>query len=80
MFCSGLNMLCKEGFFFIYVRSTLLHLPPLRFHCVGDCLDRTQDCCDFGIDTKDALTTRLDLIHRTRLDLIRKHVMYVFML
>ncbi len=32
-----------------YVRySTLLYLPPLRFHCVGGCGDRTQDCCDFG--------------------------------
>ncbi len=30
----------------------------LRFHCVGGCWDRTQDCCDI-----DALTTRLDLIH-----------------
>ncbi len=25
--------------FFLY--STLLHLPPLRFHCVGGCWDRT---------------------------------------
>jgi hypothetical protein len=32
-----------------YVRySTLLYLPPLRFHCVGGYGDRTQDCCDFG--------------------------------
>ncbi len=23
--------------------SSLLHLPPLRFHCVGGCGDRTQD-------------------------------------
>jgi hypothetical protein len=28
---------------------TLLHLPLLRFHCVGECWDRTQDSCDFGI-------------------------------
>jgi hypothetical protein len=42
----------------------MLHLPPLRFHCVGGCWDRTQDCCDFGIGTQTlALTTRLDLIH-----------------
>ncbi len=38
----------KVGFlaiFYFYVRySTLLHLPPLRFHCVGGCWDRTQDC------------------------------------
>ncbi len=33
------------GFFFFYVRSsTLLHLPPLRFHSVGGCWDRNQDC------------------------------------
>jgi hypothetical protein len=37
--------------FYFYVRYlTLLHLLPLRFHCVGGCWDRTQDCCDFGID------------------------------
>jgi hypothetical protein len=36
-----------------YVRySTLLHLPPLRFHCAGGCWDRTQDCCDVGIDSQ----------------------------
>jgi hypothetical protein len=29
--------------------STLLHLPPLRFHCVGGCLDRNQDSYVFGI-------------------------------
>jgi hypothetical protein len=37
-------------FFFMYVLYlTLPHLPPLRFHCVGGCWDRTQDSCDFGI-------------------------------
>jgi hypothetical protein len=36
--------------FFIYRYSTLLHLPPFIFHCVGGCRDRFQDCCDFGID------------------------------
>ncbi len=58
-------------FFFLYVwYSTLLHLPPLRFHCVGGCWDRTQDICDNDIAwLSDALTTRLDLIH-TRLDVI----------
>ncbi len=42
----------KRGFldFFMFVLySTLLRLPPLRFHCVGGCWDRTQDSCDFGI-------------------------------
>jgi hypothetical protein len=37
--------------FFLYVLySTLLHLPPI--HCLGGCWDRTQDCCDFGIDSQ----------------------------
>jgi hypothetical protein len=30
---------------------TLLHLPPLRLHCVRGCWDQTQDCCFFGIGT-----------------------------
>jgi hypothetical protein len=34
----------KFGIYVLY--STLLHLPPLRFHCVGGCWDWTQDCCD----------------------------------
>ncbi len=38
---------------FLYVRySTRLHLPPLRFHCVGGCCDRTQYCCDYAIDSQ----------------------------
>jgi hypothetical protein len=32
--------------------STLVYLPPLRFHRVGECWDRIQDCCDFGIDSQ----------------------------
>jgi hypothetical protein len=36
-------------FIFSVLYSTLLHLPPHRFHCVGGCWDRTQDSCDFGI-------------------------------
>ncbi len=39
------------GFFYV-LNSTLLHLPPLRFHRGGDCWDRTQDCCDSGIDSQ----------------------------
>ncbi len=36
--------------FSFYVRySTLLHLPPLRFHFVGGCWDRSKDSCDYGI-------------------------------
>ncbi len=33
----------------------------LRFHCVGGCWDRTQDCCNLGM-TDRPLNTRLDLI------------------
>ncbi len=35
--------------FFKALYSTLLHLPPLRFHCLGGCWGRTLDFCDFGI-------------------------------
>jgi hypothetical protein len=38
-------------FFFYVLFSTLLHLPPLRFHCVEGCWDRTY-CCDFGIGSQ----------------------------
>ncbi len=37
------------GFSFYVRYSALLHLPPLRFLCVGRCWDRTQDSCDYGI-------------------------------
>ncbi len=41
----------EYGFFYV-LQSTLLHLPPLWFYCVGGCRDRTQDCCDFGIGSQ----------------------------
>ncbi len=48
--------------------STLLHLPPLRFHYVGGCWDRTQDSCDFGIVCQTLLpvATRLHLMDETK--------------
>ncbi len=66
--------------FSFYVRySTLLHLTPLRFRCVGGCWDRTQDSCDYCSNHSArshpllgqisstlgqiSSTTRLDLIH-----------------
>jgi hypothetical protein len=64
--------------FFFYVRySRLLHLMPLRFHCVGGCWDPTQASCDYTAwavrrsnhSAIDLIHNRLDLIH-TRLDLI----------
>jgi hypothetical protein len=56
------------GFFSLYVRySKLLHLPPLRFHCVGGGWDRTQDCCDdFGIDRIIIEQKSIDLQDLTR--------------
>ncbi len=42
----------QVNFFILY--STLLHLPPLRFHCNDGCWDRTQDCCN----ATDALAVR----------------------
>ncbi len=62
--------------FFNVIYATLLHLSPLRFHCVGGCWDRTHDCCDFGICSRNAVTTRLDLIHgspRSHPRLARSH-------
>ncbi len=34
--------------YFKEIYLTVLHLPPLRFHCVDGCWDRTQDNYDFG--------------------------------
>ncbi len=45
-----LLILFFDSFYALY--STLLHLPPIRFHCVGGCWNRTQDCCDFGIGSQ----------------------------
>ncbi len=45
-FSSLLTGIVLEFFYVMY--SKQLHLRPLRFHCVGGCWDRTQDCCDFG--------------------------------
>ncbi len=35
-----------DFFIFFVLYSTLLHLPPLRFHCADGCWDRTQDRCN----------------------------------
>ncbi len=40
-------------FIFLFVQySALLHLPPLRFHCADGCWDRTQDRCNWCIDSQ----------------------------
>jgi hypothetical protein len=38
--------------FFYVLYSTLLHLPPLRFHCADGCWDRTQDRCNWCIGSQ----------------------------
>ncbi len=51
----GINVFNREiclVFFLCIVINTLLHLTPLRFHCVGGCWDRTQGCCDLGIGSQ----------------------------
>ncbi len=53
------------------LKGDFFYLPPLRFHFVEGCWDRTQDSYDYGNWLSNALTTRLDLIH-TRLDLFKK--------
>jgi len=45
--------------FFFVLYSTLLHLPPLRFHCADGCWDRTQDSCNWCIGSQTLTIARL---------------------
>jgi hypothetical protein len=47
----------KGGFLYV-LYSTLFHLPPLRFHCVGGRWDRTQDNCNYGYDSRTYFSTK----------------------
>jgi hypothetical protein len=38
----------KKLLHIIYFIQHRVHMPPLRFHCVGGCRDRTQDCYYFA--------------------------------
>jgi hypothetical protein len=61
---AGYMLLTKKFWDFFYVlNSTLLYLPPLRFHCVGGCCDRTKGLLRLRHWQSDALTPRPDLIH-----------------
>ncbi len=42
----------RGDFFFFLLYSTLLSLPPLRFHRADDCWDRTQDRCNWCIGSR----------------------------
>ncbi len=39
-------------FFLVLFYSTLLQGPSQRFYCVGECWDRTWNCCDFSIGSQ----------------------------
>jgi hypothetical protein len=53
----------RGRYWIFYVRySTLLHLPHLRFHCVGGCLHRNPGLLRPWHWKPDALTAWLDLI------------------
>jgi hypothetical protein len=54
--------------------STMIYLPPLRFHCVGGC------CIELLPWQSEALTTRLDLLHRTKELLTKRMMKDVFIL
>ncbi len=57
----------------LYVQhnSRLLHLPPLRFHCVGGCWENPGLLRHWNWQPV-ALTTRLDLVHYTYKEKIQK--------
>ncbi len=54
--------ICGEGDFYFVLYSTLLHLPPLRFHCDAGMLGSNPGPLQLLHWQSDALTTRLDLI------------------
>ncbi len=56
----------KFSLLILVLYSTLLHLPPLRFHCAYGCWDRTQELCQ---DRTGALVVRRS--NHYRLNLIR---------
>jgi hypothetical protein len=47
-----LSRICSLVNVFFRQYSTLLHLPPLRFHCADGCWDRTQDRCNWCIGSQ----------------------------
>ncbi len=67
-----------QGDFFLYILySTLLHLMPLRFHCVGGCWIEPTTVATLALAARFSRArshpqVRLDLIH-TRLDLIHNY-------
>ncbi len=51
-----------EGFLKYFIQQCFV-LQPLRFHCVGGCWDRTQDCCVFSINGSQKVHYILPLRH-----------------
>jgi len=59
-----------HGVLEFFVRySTLLHLLPLRFRCVGGCWDPTQDRCEFVIRSNHSARS-----HPQEIDNCSKHM------
>ncbi len=42
----------KLFMYFFLLYSTLLHLPPLSFHCADGCWDRTPNRCNWYIGSQ----------------------------
>ncbi len=55
----------QGGLFKIFLKSTLLHMPPLRFHVVGGCYNRTRDRYRLWHWQSTVITTRFDLIQNS---------------
>ncbi len=60
------SSIVKSGIFWLFcsvLSSTLLYLPPLRFHCVGGCWKKPKRLLRLWHWQSETLTSWLDLIH-----------------
>jgi hypothetical protein len=55
----------EMGVYVLY--STLLHLPLLRFHCVGGCWDRTQNSWHWVSDALVGYISSTNIYHTVAL-------------
>ncbi len=72
-----MNLMCREIIFlfiffvFFVLYSTLLHLPPLRFHCVHGSGIEPRTVAIGALAVRRSNHYKLDLVRNYRLDLIR---------
>ncbi len=64
----------KGGFWGFFLFTYVIQHCFICRHCAGGCWDWTQDCYRLWHWQPDALTLRLDLIHKSRLDLIHRRL------